>query len=56
VTDWIREGRDGRSPSTLRRDKRILRPVLAIIGDIPLHALRTHDVRRALSELAVALL
>jgi hypothetical protein len=49
VTDWMREGRDGRSPSTLRRDERILRPILAIIGGIPLHALRTHDVRRALS-------
>jgi hypothetical protein len=28
VSDWMREGRDGRSPSTLRRDERILRPVL----------------------------
>ena len=54
VTDWMSEGRDGRSPSTLRRDERILRPVLAIIGSIPLHALRTHDVRRALSELAAS--
>jgi hypothetical protein len=27
VADWMREGRDGRSPSTLRRDERILRPV-----------------------------
>jgi len=54
VSDWMREGRDGRSPSTLRRDERILRPVLAIIGGIPLHALRTHDVRRALSELAAS--
>src|ERR1700691_2686645 len=52
VADWMREGRDGRSASTLRRDERILRPVLAVIGSIPLHALRTHDVRRALSELA----
>src|SRR5215831_12041584 len=52
VTDWMKEGRDGRSPSTLRRDERILRPVLALIGSIPLHALRTHDVRRALSGLA----
>ena len=48
------EARDGRSASTLRRDDRILRPVLAIIGSIPLHALRTHDVRRALSELAAS--
>lgn len=54
VTDWLREGRDGRSPSTLRRDERILRSVLALIGSIPLHALRTHDVRRALSELAAS--
>src|SRR6202034_4147334 len=50
VADWMREGRDGRPPSTLRRDERILRPVLAVIGSIPLHALRAHDVRRALSE------
>jgi len=54
VADWLKEGRDGRAPSTVRRDERILRPVLASIGDIPLHALRTHDVRRALSELAAS--
>jgi integrase len=54
VADWMREGRDGRSPSTVRRDERILRPMLAIIGGIPLHALRTHDVRRALSGLAAS--
>jgi hypothetical protein len=38
----------------LRRDERILRPALALIGSIPLHALRTHDARRALSELAAS--
>jgi hypothetical protein len=54
VSDWMREGRDGRSPSTLRRDERILRPVLVLIGSMLLHALRTHDVRRALSELAAS--
>ena len=32
----------------------ILRPLLASIGGIPLHALRTHDVRRSLSELAAS--
>ena len=32
VADWMREGRDGRSASTLRRYERILRPVLALIG------------------------
>jgi integrase len=50
----MREGRDGRSARTLRRDELILRPLLASIGGIPLHALRTHDVRRALSELATS--
>jgi integrase len=54
VADWMSEARDGRSVSTLRRDEGILRPVLASIGSIPLHALRTHDVRRALSELAAS--
>lgn len=54
VADWMREGRDGRSARTLRRDELILRPVLASIGGIPLHALRTHDVRRSLSELATS--
>lgn len=54
VADWMREGRDGRSPKTLRRDERIMRPMLAIVGGIPLHALRTHDVRRALSGLAAS--
>jgi hypothetical protein len=50
----MKEARDGRSPSTLRRDERILRPVLAAVGSIPLHALRTDDVRRALAELAAS--
>ena len=54
VADWMREGREGRSARTLRRDELILRPVLASIGGIPLHALRTHDVRRVLSELAAS--
>jgi len=54
VADWMREGRDGRSASTLRRNERILRPVLALIGSVPLHTLRTHDVRRALSGLAAS--
>ncbi len=54
VADWMREGRDGRSARTLRRDELILRPLLASIGGIPLHTLRTHDVRRALSELATS--
>jgi len=35
VADWMREGRDGRSARTLRRDELILRPVLAGIGGIP---------------------
>jgi hypothetical protein len=51
VTDWMR---DGPSPSRLRRDERILRPVLAAIGSIPLHALRTHDVRRVVGAGRVA--
>ena len=54
VADWMSEARDGRSSSTLRRDGQILRPVLASMGSIPLHALRTHDVRRALLELAAS--
>lgn len=52
VADWLREGRDGRSPRTVRRDASILKPVLAIIGGIALHELTTHNVRRALTELA----
>ena len=54
VADWTKEGRDGRSASTLRRDTRLLRALLASIGGIPLHALRTHDIRRALSQLAAS--
>jgi hypothetical protein len=38
VADWMREGRDGRSARTLRRDELIQRPLLASIGGIPLHA------------------
>ena len=47
VADWMREGRDGRSARTVRRDELILRPLLASSGGISLHALRTHDVRRS---------
>jgi hypothetical protein len=52
VDDWMAEGRDGLSVRTTKRDKSILKPVLAIVASKPLHELATHDVRRALTVLA----
>jgi hypothetical protein len=52
VDDWMAEGRDGLSVRTTKRDKSILKPVLAIVASKPLHELATHDVRRTLIVLA----
>ncbi|MGO9501898.1 MAG: tyrosine recombinase XerC [Streptosporangiaceae bacterium] len=51
VEDWLAE-RDGVAASTAKRDQLILKPVLAIIGTVSLRDLTTHDVRKALTELA----
>jgi integrase len=52
VDDWIAEGLDGRSAGTVTLNRNVLKPVIAIIGDIELRKLTAHDVRRALTSLA----
>jgi hypothetical protein len=52
VDDWIAEGLDGRSARTVTLNRHVLKPVVAIIGDIELRKLNAHDVRRALTSLA----
>jgi integrase len=52
VDDWLAEGLDGRSARTVTLNRDVLKPVIAIIGDIELRKLTGHDVRRALTQLA----
>jgi hypothetical protein len=57
IDDWLSEGRDGRSPKTIRRDRNLfysttepgqLRPEFAAIGRIKLRELNASHVRQAL--------
>jgi integrase len=57
MDDWLAEGRDGRSPKTIRRDRNLfysttepgqLRPEFAAIGRIKLRELNASHVRQAL--------
>lgn len=57
IDDWLNEGRDGRSPKTIRRDRNLfysttepgqLRPEFAAIGKIKLRELNASHVRQAL--------
>jgi integrase len=57
IDDWLAEGRDGRSPKTVRRDRNLfystttpgqLRPEFAVIGRIKLRELNAGHVRQAL--------
>jgi integrase len=52
VADWMNEGLDGRSASTLSIYRVVLKPVLALIGSRPLNELTAHEVRAALVSLA----
>jgi integrase len=52
VADWMSEGLDGRSASTLSLYRFALKPVLALIGSRPLSQLTAHEVRAALVSLA----
>jgi len=52
VTDWLAEGLPGRTEKTVEVNRDALRPLLAVIGTIPLRDLTVHDVRTALSKMA----
>jgi hypothetical protein len=53
VTDWLAEGLPGRAAKTIEVYADALRPVLAVIGRIPLRDLTVQDVRSALATMAV---
>jgi integrase len=48
VEDWLAEGLDGRSAETVKRNRSILKPILAKIGGTPLRDLTAHQIRAAL--------
>ena len=53
MTDWLAEGLPGRAAKTVEVYRDALRPVLAVIGRIPLRDLTVQDVRTALAKMAV---
>jgi integrase len=63
IDDWLEQGRDGRSPATVRRDRALfyrrdgqgneaLRPEFARLGGLKLRELTARQVQQALSALA----
>jgi integrase len=52
VADWLDEGLPGRSAKTVEVNRDSLRPLLAVIGAIPLRDLTVQDVRTALKKIA----
>ena len=48
VADWLAEGLPGRTAKTVEANRDSLRPLLAVIGRIPLKDLTVQDVRTAL--------
>ena len=51
VADWLDEGLPGRTVKTVEANRDSLRPLLAVIGPIPLKDLTVQDVRTALSRM-----
>jgi hypothetical protein len=52
VVDWLAEGLPGRTAKTVEVNRDSLRPLLAVIGTIPLRDLTVQDVRTALKKMA----
>jgi hypothetical protein len=52
VDDWAAEALDGLADKTVRSHVDLLRPVMMLIGNIPLQDLTAQDVRRTLGKLA----
>jgi integrase len=53
VADWLAEGLPGRAAKTVEVYRDALRPVLAVVGRIPVRDLTVQDVRTALAKMAV---
>src|SRR4029077_20369177 len=52
VGDWLGEGLPGRTVKTVEANRDSLRPLLAVIGRIPLKDLTVQDVRTSLKKMA----
>jgi hypothetical protein len=52
VADWLDEGLPGRAAKTVEANRDSLRPLLAVIGAIPLKDLTVQDLRTALKKMA----
>jgi integrase len=52
VADWLDEGLPGRTAKTVEANRDSLRPLLAMIGRVPLKDLTVQDVRTALKKMA----
>ena len=52
VADWLDEGLPGRAAKTIEANRDSLRPLLTVIGRIPLKDLTVQDVRTALKKMA----
>jgi integrase len=50
--DWLKEGLEGRSPKTIKKNENVLEPILKVIGARKLRQLSAADVRQALSQMA----
>ena len=50
--DWLKEGLDGRSARTIKKNENVLAPILATIGTRRLRELTADDVRQALTTTA----
>jgi integrase len=50
--DWLKEGLDGRSAKTIKKNENVLEPILASIGARKLRELTAGDVQKALTTMA----
>jgi integrase len=50
--DWLKEGLDGRSAKTIKKNENVLEPILKVVGGRKLRQLSAADVRQALSKMA----
>src|SRR5712691_11697251 len=50
--DWLRNGLDGRSARTIKKNENVLEPILKVVGARKLRELSAADVRQALSRMA----
>ena len=51
--DWLKEGLNGRSPKTIKKNENVLTPILATIGARRLRELTAGDVHQALTTMAL---